>query len=487
MLPAAALSQTPKPAPKKPPVKTAAKPAAKPAAPKPEPPPPDLSVTSRYLAGDKTTAGTVMMHGPRQRVSYDSGMSSIQQCDAHQNIQLNADTRVYLAIPDPVAPDPTAAAAPTGKQKGGHITYATTVVDTGEHKEMFGFPVRRLKTTVTKEASADAWDKKPERVEIDGWYADLPESISCTGAPAPERELRVDPKDAATRDVVSYLRPPPSRAYPFAYTMVTSSGNEAPVTTTMEATEVQRTKLDPQLFEVPADYVAVRSAIQLAADHRPDEDGPKKPGTIRIGIAPLQNSSGQSMSTTDLTQGLADSFAQNATDAVLLKGTNPAELAEEAKQRSCDFILTNNVSEMKHPGKGMLGKIGGAPADGLAAKVDYALASPGAGKATLNSSEHSGASSTQSALNVAKRVSVYVTPMMMMRSGYMQMFSSMGNTAPGMMAQTQDPVFSSVFRLVDMATKPKIQVALTSEDAAAGAALQKEVDSVLSELKKRKM
>jgi hypothetical protein len=482
--------------PKKPPVKTTPKtapkpkPAAKPASPtpaKPAPPPPDLSVSARYVAGDKTTTGTVLMQGSRQRVAYESSMASIQQCDAHRSVQLNNDTRVYLVMPEASGAASTPAAPSGGKQKGGRITYTTTVVDTGEKKDMFGFSARRLKTTVLKESSPDACDKRAEKVEIDGWYVDLPDTIACIGAPPPEKEVRVDPKDASCTDTVTYVRPPASKAYPVGYTMVTTSGTDAPLTTTMEATDVKRTTIDPQQFDIPADYVAVNTPVQLTLDHRPGEDGPKKAGRIRIGVAPVVNTSGQPASTPDLAQALVESFEEAETDVVLLKGKTPAEQAEEAKARSVDYILTNTISEMKHPGKGMLGKISGTNADALSAKIDYTLVQPGAPKPTLAASERSGTSMLQTAIGAAKRVSQFMTPFMMARYGYMRAFSAMsGNAAPGMMQQTQDPMLSTVFALVDRATGNKPQPVLTTEDGAAAAALQKEIESIIAELKKRK-
>lgn len=472
--------------PKKPPVKTAPKPkpAAKtpPAAPAKPEPPPDLSVAASYVAGNKTTTSTVLMQGARQRVSYEPTQASIQQCDKRQSLQLNLETRVYLVMP---YADASAAAPPsvsTGKKKGGSITYTTTVTDTGEKKPMFGYTARHLKTSVVKEASPDACDKKPERVEIDGWYIDLPAAIACVGAPPPEKEIRVDPKDASCSDAVTYVRPSGASAYPIGYTMVTSSGTDAPVTTTMEATDVKAVKLDPALFEVPADFVAVKTPTQLTADHRPGEDGPKKPGTIRIGVAPLANTSGQPATTKDLDEALIESFEEANTDAVLLHSTTQADLAAEAKARSVDFILTNTISEMKRPGKSMLGKISGTSAEGLAAKVDYALVAPGTPKPAISGSEKSGTSMLQIAVSAAKRVSQFVTPL-----GYMKTFAAMsGNATPGMMRQTQDPVLSSVFALVDRATGAKPQPMLTSEDAAAAAALQKEIESIIAELKKKK-
>jgi len=237
---------------------------------------------------------------------------------------------------------------------------------------------------------------------------------------------------------------------------------------------------------VPTDYVAVNSPVQLTLDHRPGEVGVKKPGTIRVGVAPVANTSGQPVSTSDLSQALFESLEETQTDVVALKGTARAEQVEEAKTLQCDYILTNTVSEMKRPGRGMLGKIGGANSDALSAKVDYALVAPGAPKPMLASSEHSGTSMMQTAVGAAKRVSQYVMPIMM-GYGYMRMFSAMsGNATPGLMTQTQDPMLTAVFSFVDRATGAKPQPVLTNEDGAAAAALQKEIDALVAELKKKK-
>ena len=83
------LAQAPKQTPKKPPAKTAPKaPTKSPGKEeaKPAPPPPDLSVTNSYVAGDKTTIGTVLMHGQRLRVSSEGVLSSIQMCDEHRSV-----------------------------------------------------------------------------------------------------------------------------------------------------------------------------------------------------------------------------------------------------------------------------------------------------------------------------------------------------------------------------------------------------------------
>jgi hypothetical protein len=393
---------------------------------------------------------------------------------------------VFLQLSDP-APASIPVTPAGAKKKGGTITYTTAVADTGETKDAFGFTAHHLKTTITKESSPDALDKRPEKVEIDGWYVDMPDSVSCMGAPPPEREIRVDAKDASASDVVSYVRPAATKAYPVSYTMTTTAGTDAPVTTKMEATEVKRTTLDAHEFDIPADYVAVKMPVELTLDHRPGEVGPKKPGVIRVGIAPVANTTGQPVTTADLSLALYESLEEAATDVVLLKGTTPAEVADEAKTLQCDYVLTNTVSEMKRPGRGMLGKIGGSNADALSAKIDYTLSAPGAAKPAIAGSEHSGTSTLQTAIAAGKRVSQFVMPMMMARYGYMKAFSAMrGDVTPGMMQTTQDPVLSAVFSFVDRATGTRPQPVLTNEDGAAAAALQKEIDDVVADLKKLK-
>jgi hypothetical protein len=461
--------------------KSPATPDAKPAAAGPS----DISITNSYVVGDKTTGGTVLMHGHRQLVTSDSGLATIQMCDEHRSIQVNSTTRVYLDTLDP-APASIPMTPAGEKHKGGRITYTTTVVDTGEKKEMFGFSARHLKTTVTKECSPDACDKRPEKVEIDGWYIDLPGSVACTAAPELEQEVRVDAKDASCSDTVSYVRPAASRAYPVGYTMVTTAGKDAPLTTTMEATDVRRTTVDPRQFEIPSDYIRVATVAQLTMDHRPGEVSAKKPGTVRLGVAPVANTTGQPVSTADLSRTLVESFEDTQTDVVALKGKTTDEQAHEARQLECDYVLTNTVSEIKHPGRSMLGKFGGANADALSAKIDYALVAPGTAKPAFSASERSGASMVGTAVGAARRVSQYVLPMVM-GYGYLRAFSAMSGTAtPALMQQTQDPMVSAVFSLVDRATGHKPQPELTTEDGAAEAALQKEIDSVVAELKKRR-
>ncbi|HVZ20331.1 MAG TPA: hypothetical protein VG871_04675, partial [Vicinamibacterales bacterium] len=474
-----------KPAPKTH-VKTAPKKAA-PAAATPEPPPPpppDLSIAAKYVSGDKTTASTVTLHGARQRVDYESALATIQQCDNARTLQLNTQTRTYL----PASFKTDATVPPPGtKRKGGTITYTTTVTDTGERKTMFTMQARHLKTVIAKSASDDACDKTPEKVETDGWYIDTPQGLTCAAVPDVKTDIRVDAKDTSCSDVVTYDRPSATAGLPLAYTMTTTAGTDAPVVTTMEATDVKRIAADPATFDVPPDYVEVKTAAQLTADHRPGVDGPKKPGTIRIGVVPLASKAKDgSVDTKDLTEALVETLEDSEPDVVVLKSSAPADIDAEARQRQCDYILENMITDVRPAGHGMFARVAGTAGEGFVATSQYELRVPGQPKPIASGSERTGASLLQTGIGVAKRVSRYMPMFMMARYGYMNAFAQMsGSAAPGMMQQTQDPVLSGVFSLVDKATGAKPPQPTDTEQGAAAAALLRSVDAMSSVLKKR--
>lgn len=199
------------------------------------------------------------------RIEYGNDLATIQDCSSGSSVQLNLKTKTFL----PMATEPTPPPASSAKTKGGRITYTTTVVDTGETKAVFGMPARRMKTTVTKEVSADACDKKPERVETDGWYIEAPAALTCMTPPQPAAKVQIDPQHPDCRDDVRYVTDAKAPVgYPVSYTMAASKGDEKPSSTTMEVSELKRSDLDPSRFQPPPDYIEVKTVAQLTADHR---------------------------------------------------------------------------------------------------------------------------------------------------------------------------------------------------------------------------
>jgi hypothetical protein len=481
-------AQAPKPPARKAPAKTPPKaPApAKSATPEKKPPPPiDVTIASTYTTGDKTATSTVSMKGARQRIAYGNDLVTLLQCDTSRTIQLNTKTNTFLAtaFDDPSAVLPPA--PPTSK--GGQITYTTTVTDSGEKKQMFGYPARRLQTVVTKEASATACDKKPERIETDGWYLDLPATMTCTAAPQTAARIQIDPKAPNCRDEVRFVRASPAViGYPAAYTMTASAGGDKPALTTLEVTSLETTDLPASLFEQPEGYVEVKNAVQLMADHRPGEIGVKRPGVVRVGVTPIGNKTDQPFASGRLSEALAESLSESDLDIVALRGDSPSAIAEDAKVKECDYILENTVSELKKPGKGVLGKLSGTSGEAISARIDFRLMAPGEAKPAFASSERSGTSTLQNAVGAAKRVAQFVAPFIMVQYSFMNAFASMnGGASPLALGQTSDPVLGSVFKLLDRASG-KSQESFSTEDSAIAAAMEKETQAIFAEMQKRK-
>ena len=460
------------------------------AAPAPQPPvSPDLVVTTSYKSGDAATTSTASFKGARARIDLGGDLASIQQCDAARTIQVNTRTKTYLAAPFDTGQPP----APTTAEKtrGGQLSVKTTVTDTGEKQDILGFPARRLKTLVVKESSADACDKTPERIETDGWYIEVPATVTCVTLPNMQPPTQADPQRPDCIDTVAYAHDGPTAGYPVRYTTTVTTGTAAPVTTTMEATEIKRADVPSEAVDVPQDYLLVRSVSQLTADHRPGEAGAKKPGVTRVGVAPVVNKTDADPSTDELGEALLESLSESDFEFVRLTGTSASEIEADARTKECDLMLQNTITELKVSRAGMMSRLSGSSGESYQAKVDFALVVPGQAKPAYSSSERSGASTFTKAIVVAKKAAQFAPPVMMARYGYMNAYGSLlnpqGAATSGAMMQSSDPVLNSAFALLDRATGTRTAAAqYGDEEAAVASALEKEVRAIFNELTKRK-
>jgi hypothetical protein len=222
------------------------------------------------------------------------------------------------------------------------------------------------------------------------------------------------------------------------------------------------------------------------ADHRPGEIVPKKPGVVRVGVAPIGNKTDQSFDSGVMTGALADTLSDSDYDIVAISGDTPAVRLADARDKDCDFVLENTVSELKRPSGGILGKIQNTSGEEITAKVDYTLVAPGQPKPVMSNSERSSTSAFSSAVGAAKHVATFVAPFILVQYKFMTAFSSMGGGASAAaLGQTSDPVLSSVFKLLDRVPSRVPEHYSTGESAVA-AALEKETQSVFSELQKKK-
>ncbi len=474
---AAQTSQQPKrPAPR-PPAKPAT-PAPQTGAPKPvpipaPPPPPDLVVKTQYMSGDKTTATTVSSKGKRQRIDYGTEMSVIAQCDTGLLLQIADQGQRFLTVPLDAPP-----AEPSGKppKKGGTITIARTVTPTGERKELFGLQAQHAKVVVTKTPSADACDKHSERIETDGWFVEQPASIACT-VPARKPAFAIT---NACRDELTYPGGDASGGYPVSYTAVTTGDDGKPVTMTMEVTSIEHQTLPDALFAVPDGYKEVKTLADLT-------ETVKKSGNVRVGVVAVTTKLKEQLSLQELSDALVVSLNDADVDAVPLDATSAASAIEEARTKKVDYLLVTEVTELRKPQRGLVGRVTGARDFG--AKVDFILVAPGAVSPALSSSERTGASNMQIAVKTAQTAYKFATPMGLLgsRFNFMQTYMAMagGQTGNPSAVPTSDPVINTLFQVLNTATGTnQPQEMAESADAAVASAMEREVAAVATKLKK---
>jgi hypothetical protein len=358
------------------------------------------------------------------------GMKTVQimQCDLKRLLQVSDATRKYTVTPlgggdagessGPAASAP--ATAPGAARRGGVVTYTTTLTDTGERKEMFGFTARRIKSSMRMEASPDACQKGGMNMETDGWYIDFDFQFSCP-TDRPQAMTQMPSRPDGCQDQVRFRSTGTAKlGYPLQTTMRMLDMNGREVSTmSTEVTSLTRATLDAALFDVPAGYAETKNAQELydtaammraaqsarsnddgdaaGAGRQPDAAGTvaraeaavgaKRPGVIRVGVVALNNRTDKAVETGQLRQGLIAELTNAAVEAVPLDTNSP----EEARQKDCDFILTTDISAIKQSAAnkigGMFGRatgVGGG-AERFEAKVEYTLVPASGGAALVQS------------------------------------------------------------------------------------------------------
>jgi hypothetical protein len=438
------------PAARKAPRKTSAPEKAAPAAPAPAPKPAtDVRLKTAQTQGAQISYNTTYIQGARQRVEFP-GVVAIEQCDLKQSVMLNMEDKRYRIQPYPA---PAAAAQPApaasarddqmaqmsqmgmmgmpgrggAKARGGVVTVTTTLSDTLERQPMLGFEARHIKTLVIKQSSPSACDKAPLKVEIDAWYVDLPQQAVCARpAAAVTPEPASDP-DACTDKVETRVAGDVKLGFPVksVTTTTTGEGDKLDVTTfSQEVTELEVTRLDPVLFDIPAGFVEAKSSAEIVpslasggtladAFFGSTADGssvaaPKKAGVIRIGVLEPLNRTDRSLPPASLREDLVGKFNKAHYEAIPLKGSSPAAVEAEASKLECDYMLVSELTEVKSskPGKmgGVMRMTGSTPKDSHEVKLDYklfAVGSAGTPKVSGNTKASSGGFGVGSALRLA--------------------------------------------------------------------------------------
>ena len=428
--------KTAKPAP---PVK-----AAPPAKPEPPPPPPGVRLTSAYTQGAQVSQNTTYLQGARQRVEFP-GVVTLEQCDLKRTVMLNTAVKRYRVQPyQEPAPATPLAVTPS---RGGVVTFTTTLTDTLERQQMFGLEARRIKTVIVKQSSPSACDKSPLRIELDGWYVDLPDQTACTRPAAPPPAKSADP--AVCSDTIeTSVQGDVKLGFPVKLVTATTTGegNRAETTSTQqEVTALEITRLDRALFEVPSDFSEASSTAEiLPAVARGESlnevlfgstaDGtsaaaPKKSGVIRIGILQPVNKTTRDIAIAGLREELVSKFKRSGYEALPLAGSSPSASEADAARLNCDYVMLAEIVEAKTSKPGRLSGIskmagGGPPKDSHDVKIEYKLYAVTATQAPA-ATGHAKASNGGFGIGSALRIAAF--------AGQMYMSLMMGGMGMGMM------------------------------------------------------
>ncbi len=353
----------------------------------------DVKVRTKTTTAGHAGESTVYIKGARQRTEMMMGpgisLTHLLQCDQKRTVQINNSCKVYLVMPteeetakeEPAAPP--AAKPPSGKpRRGGVTTFVSATTDTAESKSMFGYMARHLKSSMKSESSPDACTKSEFRLEADGWYANLSVGLTCSASPSAGMGGGPGaPPDC--QDRIRFRRTGPSPGYPLQETRTIYSGGQS-FTTTTETLELSKAPLDAALFELPAGYREVTSMQELMCmgdmqsmmakamkGEAPDTQaaataaaagGKKGAGKLRIGVVGFANLTKNSLAVEAPRQRLVEEIIALEVDAVHLDETTPEEIAAEAREKDCDFILYTDVTKVKQGGGklgGMFGKVTG--------------------------------------------------------------------------------------------------------------------------------
>src|SRR4051812_8876589 len=325
------------------------------------------------------------------------------------------DATIPAATKTAVKPKSAKAEQPEEERAGGVQTINMNTTDTGERQTMFGFPARHVKTSMKMESSANACHQNKTDVETDGWYADLSPQLVCLSHPKAYGGGFGGEEKAGCRDRMSFHRSGNGgkTGYPLKST-TTIHSEQGDFSTSTEVVELSKAELEPALFDIPEGYTeavggcngrpsynnnAMASAAvptksnsggscasydptnPFACGRWKDENGqymgmgagggtttsrpagtaapqPARGVKVRVGVVNINAKTGGAPSTSSTRQRLIQDILDMNVDAVALEQQGEQAIFDEARQKSCDYVLFTDITNFKAPKvnkKGMFG------------------------------------------------------------------------------------------------------------------------------------
>jgi hypothetical protein len=382
----------------------------------------DVTIKTRSTtAGNQTSESTIYIKGKRQRSEGAGGDSvSLMQCDLRRAVQLAPAAKTYRVTPFDELFGARTAGAPrtdgptqTAAVRGGTVTTTSTVRDTGERRQMFGYTARRLVITHETRSSPDACSQSESRMEMESWVIDAEFALACESVY--ENGYVAPPVNGCQDRHVFKTVGSAKQGYSLytKMTMFDPSGKPS-FTSVTEVIELSKTALDAALFDVPADYREVKNSSEASASNSPasgTQSGPvrmpeipntshsaagdsgaagrdaagdsvqspatvgeKKAGVIRLGLADVKTAAaGSGVNPAELSAAVRHTLGEYLkmpnVELVALEAKLPSAIDAEAKAKECDFVIYATVSHKKGGGGGLFGKALGSMSDTLSRRA----------------------------------------------------------------------------------------------------------------------
>lgn len=258
----------------------------------------------------------------------------------------------------------------------GSVSITGSVTDTGERAKLFGYDARRLKQTYLFTPAGNSCLKGKMQMEVDGWYAEMPE-FSCPMKMAlPENMSGEDCMDAFNLQVKGELTGVALKEVK----KITFDGQT--MTIEEEATAVNKVTLPASFFEPPTGYKAGNPASNSTNSTQTDKTIPsttipntseslslpsaaiekqsvteKKAGTIRVGIAIPKVTTPESKKDPNAGADIGIAVTKSLLETLRAENVEAIELTSDAPESECaatrcDYIFYANVTQ-KRGGGGM--------------------------------------------------------------------------------------------------------------------------------------
>jgi hypothetical protein len=219
------------------------------------------------VGGNVVSTSDTSIKGSRTREANQGPAGStvtLRQCDLKRTVTINESAQTYHVANDPQDAAAARAAAlatgaPVPEISGGKIDVTTTITDTGERKQLYGYAARHLKVKVTQESSQNACTQVHQSFAIDGWYADVSKELAGCNQLAPP----VRPAQGCQDSIEEHHSGSGKAGYPLSQTITMPGADGTSTTVTIAVSELSKQTLDPALFDVPAGYRQVNSLAEL--------------------------------------------------------------------------------------------------------------------------------------------------------------------------------------------------------------------------------